>query len=263
MADILIATIVELKKLKRSIFVWIVFMVYALVPIMGGVIMYLIENPNLIPESSILRIKTSTLSIPVDWVSYLGTFLTQGTGLVGIIAFGFVASFVFGREYSDNTYRDLLSLPISRSVILNSKYIVYLLLCVMLAISDLILSFVVGLILKLPRWDYDIILSIVKKYFVVVSMVISLGTPISFFALRARGYLAPLGFLIMVLLLANFAPYLGFGQYFPWTIPAIYSGMAGEELKRELNILSYVCLLITSLGGYILTICWWNQGDQR
>ncbi len=263
MTDILIGTVVELKKLKRSINVWIVFIGYALVPVMGGVIMYLIRNPNLIPKSSILSVKVSMLSIPVDWVSYLNTFITQGVGLMGIIAFGFVASFVFGREYSDSTYRDLLSIPISRSAILNSKYIVYLLLCFMLAISDLILSFVVGLILKLPGWDFVMILSIIEKYFAMIGLVISLGTVISFFALWARGYLAPLGFLTVVLFLSIFMPYLGLGQYFPWSIPAIYSGMAGEELRRGLNILSYMCLLVTSLGGYILTIGWWKYGDQK
>jgi ABC-2 type transport system permease protein len=262
MADILIATVVELKKFKRSIIVWIVFIGYALIPVMGGIMMYLIKNPNFIPDSSILKIKTSILSIPVDWISYLSIYLTQGAGLVGIIAFGFVASFVFGREYSDNTYRDLLSLPLSRFAILNAKYIVYILWCIMLAISDLILSFIVGFILKLSGWDFIIILQIIGKYFATIGLVIALGTPISFFALWARGYLAPLGFLILVLMLANFMPYLGAGQYFPWSIPAIYSGMAGEELKKGLNILSYICFGVTFLGGYIFTICWWKYGDQ-
>lgn len=263
MTDILIGTVVELKKLKRSIIVWIVFIGYALVPVMGGAIMYLLQHPNLIPKSSILSVKTSMLSIPVDWVSYLNIFITQGAGLVGIIAFGFVASFIFGREYSETTYRDLLSLPIPRSVILNSKYIVYLLLCFMLAISNLVISFIVGSILKLTGWDYNVIIAIINKYFVIIGLVIILGTPVSFFALWARGYMAPLGFLIVVLLLSNFMPYLGLGQYFPWSVPAICSGMAGEELKKKLDVLSYICLLFTSLGGYILTIGWWKYGDQK
>lgn len=262
MFDILTGTIVELKKLKRSVIVWLVFMGYALVPIMGGIMMYLIQHPNLIPKSSILSVKASMLSIPVDWNSYLNTYMTQGAGLVGIVAFGFVASFIFGREYSDRTYRDLLSLPISRTVILNSKYVVYILWCVILAISDLIISLIVGLVLKLPNWDLTMIYPIILRYFVVISLVIILGTPISFFALWTRGYLAPLGFLIVVLMLANFMPYFGGAHYFPWSIPAIYSGMAGEELKKGLNVISYLCLLGTSLAGYVLTIGWWKYGDQ-
>jgi ABC-2 type transport system permease protein len=262
MFDILTGIIVELKKLKRSKIVWIVFIGYAYVPIMGGIMMYLIQHPNLIPKTSVLSVKTSMLSIPVDWISYLNAFITQGAGLVGIVAFGFVASFIFGREYTDRTYKDLLSLPISRSVILNSKYIVYILWCLLLVISDLVISFVVGLVLKLPNWDPTLILPIIGRYFVVISFVIILGTPISFFALWTRGYLAPLGFLIVVLMLANFMPYLGGAHYFPWSIPAIYSGMAGEELRKGLNVVSYICLVVTSLAGYVLTIGWWKYGDQ-
>lgn len=133
----------------------------------------------------------------------------------------------------------------------------------MLTVSDLIISFLVGLILKSPGWDYSAILSIINKYFLIVSMVIILGTPISFFSLWARGYMVPLGFLIVVLLLSNFMPYLGLGQYFPCSIPAIYSGMAGEEIKKSLNILSYLCIFTTFLGGYLLTIDWWKYGDQK
>lgn len=262
MSEILIGTIVELKKLRRSTIVLIVFIGYALVPIMGGIMMYLIQHPNLIPKSSILSIKSSMLSVPIDWVSYLNIYITQGAGLVGIIAFGFVASFIFGREYTDRTYRDLLSLPISRSVILNSKYVVYIHWCLILAISDLIISFIVGLVIKLPNWDLNLILPIIGRYFVVISFVIILGTPVSFFALWARGYLAPLGFLIAVLMLANFMPYLGSAHYFPWSIPAIFSGMAGEELRKELNVVGYICLVVTSLVGYVLTIRWWKYGDQ-
>jgi len=75
--------------------------------------------------------------------------------------------------------------------------------------------------------------------------------------------MAPLGFLIVVLLLSNFMRFFGLGQYFPWSIPAFYSGMVGEEIKKSLNILSYLCLFITFLGGYLLTIGWWKYGDQK
>jgi len=256
------AFITELLKLKHLSIVWITFVAFAMIPIMGGVIMFFIQNPELVPKSSILSIKISMLSTPVNWGSYLSLFLIQGAGIVGIIVFGFVASYLFGREYSDHTYRDLLSLPISRTKILNAKFIIYIIWCLGLVISDLILGFIVGGILNLSGWEYIVIFEIIKIYFVTALLTIALGTWIPFFALWGKGYLAPLGFLIAILMLSQFIPYLGWGHYFPWSIPGIYCGGAGEELKNRLNEWSYLLLFFTCILGYILTISWWKYTDQ-
>jgi len=262
MKDLIKALLAEFIKLKRNLILWLVWGAFSLVPIMGGVIMYLIKHPDIIPKTSILSMKLSLLSTPVNWYYYFSSFILQGSGLVGIIAFGFVASFLFGREYSDMTYRDLLSLPVSRITILNAKFIIYLLIAFFLALWALCLGFVVGLILNLSQWDRQLMVKIVKLYFIVSFMTTMLGTWCPFFALWTRGYLAPLGFLIVILMFSQFAPYLGIGHYFPWSIPAIFSGMAGEELKRSLNFWSYFLLIFTSLSGYITTLVWWKYSDQ-
>ena len=256
------AFIAELLKLKHLSIVWITFVAFAMIPIMGGVMMFLIKNPELVPKSSILSIKVSMLSTPVNWGSYLSLYLTQGAGVAGIIGFGFVASYLFGREYSDHTYRDLLSLPISRTKILNAKFIIYIIWCLGLAISDLIIGFIVGKMLNLSGWEYSVIFEIIKIYFITVLLTIALGTWISFFALWGKGYLSPIGFLLVILMLAQFIPYLGWGHYFPWSIPGIYCGAAGEEFKNLLNEWSYLSLFFTCMLGYILTISWWKYSDQ-
>ena len=252
----------ELLKLKHMSILWITFAAFALIPVMGGVIMFLIQNPGLIPKSSILSVKISMLSTPVNLDSYLSMFLSQGAGIAGIIIFGFIASYLFGREYSDHTYRDLLSLPISRTKILNAKFVIYVGWCLGLAISDLVLGLAVSRILNMSVGEYHIIFKDIKIYFITILLTILLGTWIPFFALWAKGYLAPLGFLIMALMMAQFSPYLGWGQYFPWSIPGIYSGAAGEELKKLLNVWSYLSLFFTCTLGYILTISWWKHTDQ-
>lgn len=252
----------ELLKLKHLSILWITFIAFALVPIMGGVITFLIQNPELIPKSSILSIKISMVSAPINLVSYLSLYLSQGAGVVGIIVFGFVASYLFGREYSDHTYRDLLSLPISRTKILKAKYLIYIIWCLGLVISDLIIGLIIGKMLNLSGWEYRIIFETIKIYFVTSLLTIALGPWISFFALWGKGYLSPIGFLVVIVMLAQFIPYLGWGHYFPWSIPGIYCGAAGEGLKNRLNEWSYLSLFFTGILGYLLTISWWKYADQ-
>ena len=69
----------------------------------------------------------------VDWPSYLG-LLVEMISALGLLGFGFIASWVFGREYSDRTVKDLLALPIPRSYIVVSKFIVIVIWSVLLAL---------------------------------------------------------------------------------------------------------------------------------
>ena len=46
-----------------------------------------------------------------------------------------------------------------------------------------------------------------------------------------------------------------------WSIPALYSGMAGPDYA-ELGWISFLIVLITGLAGLIATLAWWQMADQ-
>ena len=74
----------------------------------------------------------------------------------GLIVFGFNASWIFGREYSDRTIRDLLALPISRNIIVFSKFIIAFM-GLVLSIYVLVLGLLLGLLIDIPGWSFDVI----------------------------------------------------------------------------------------------------------
>lgn len=251
----------ECLKLKHLNMIWITFIAFSLGPIFGGLLMFLLQNPELVPKSGIISTKLSILSTLVGWGAYF-SMLSQVMAIGGVIVFGFVASYIFGREYVDRTYRDLLSLPISRTHILNAKFIVYVIWCLCLTVFILVLGFIIAGILKLPGWEYSIIFENIITYLITALLTMALGTLIAFFALWSKGFLAPLGFLVLTLIFAQLIPIVGWGYYFPWSIPSIYCGAAGEVLKSRLNEWSYLSLIFTSFAGYILSIAWWKYSDQ-
>ncbi|MGE3062036.1 MAG: ABC transporter permease [bacterium] len=57
---------------------------------------------------------------------------------------GYATSWIFGREYSDKTAKDILATPISRANIFIAKMIVVLLWCILLVIVFFICSMIVG-----------------------------------------------------------------------------------------------------------------------
>jgi len=89
-----------------------------------------------------------------------------------------------------------------------------------------------------------------------------LCSPVAFIAGYGRGIIAPIAFVIFMLIMAQFVALVGWGPYFPWAIPGVISVPEGTE-GMEIVFGSYVIVLITSLIGYFGTIAWWKYADQK
>jgi ABC-2 type transport system permease protein len=84
---------------------------------------------------------------------------------------------------------------------------------------------------------------------------------VAFIASAGRGYLPPIGWAFLTLALAQIAAILGLGDWFPWAIPALFSGSLGPRADH-LALHSYVAQSITLLAGLSATFAWWQTADQ-
>jgi ABC-2 type transport system permease protein len=250
----------EFLKNRHTRITWITFIALNFGTIMGGLFMIIAMHPDAVAESSLIKYKAGLFALTGDWNSFLG-ILSQVIGIGGVVLFGFVASWVFGREYSDNTAKDLLSLPVPRSWIIHAKFIVYTVWCLALALSSLILGLLIGVALRLPGFSWTLLTGHLNVYLVTTLSTLLLGPPVAYFALIGRGYLAPLGFVIFTLIFAQIIAAIGAGSYFPWAVPALFSGAAGEY-KEALNAASFIILAMTSLAGYFITMARWKYADH-
>ncbi|WP_439880126.1 ABC transporter permease [Pontibacter sp. MBLB2868] len=250
----------EFIKAKHTNTLWWTFIAFALAPVMGGAFIMIIQDPEAVAQGGGLVAKAKAMKMEATWTSYID-LMTQAVGVGGVLAFGFVASWLFGREYSDGTSKDLLSLPTTRTKILNAKFIVYAIWCFALVISNLLIGLLIGTILQLPTIESNILYTLITDYFVTTFLAILIGVPIAFFALLGKGYLAPLGFVALTLVLSQVIAAIGYGSYFPWSIPGLYSG-AGGAYKNLLDKYSYSILIMTCVAGYLATVIYWKTADQ-
>lgn len=54
---------------------------------------------------------------------------------------------------------------------------------------------------------------------------------------------------------------LGYGQYFPFSVPAIYSGMAGTA-RPPVGFPGYALVILVGLASVAGTAVWWRRADQ-
>jgi len=164
------------------------------------------------------------LTCQVYQCDLLKKFLTLGTAMGGSMLFSLIGSWVFGREYSDRTVKDLLALPTSRSAIVLAKFVV------------------------IAGWSAA--LTIRGSHPGDNGNPRHCGCHADYFLRQRRARLFA-GVAILAVSLAQVVGIIGYGEYFPWAIPGLYS--QGENL----GMVSYVIVILTSVIGIAgtLTLC--------
>lgn len=248
----------EFRKIFRSPLLWITIAGMIFIPMMLGLLMFIKRYPEL-AQSSIMLSKANQIPGNGDWASYLGIFAQIISG-AGLLVFGFVASWLFGREYSDRTVKDLLALPLPRSSIVIGKFFVMACWCGLLFVVSTVVMLGIGLALHLPGWSQNYWFHCMQVFSIATLMNIGLCMLTAFVACLTRGYIAPIGFLIVTLILGNFIGMLGFAPYYPWGIPALYA-IKGVE-STHIGMPSIIIVIMTSIAGLIATLAWWRYSDQ-
>jgi ABC-2 type transport system permease protein len=262
MKSLFVAIGVEILKIRKSKVFWLSVLFFMFVAFMMGLMMFVSKYPEIAGKLGMVGTKASMLRIgEANWKNYF-TLLNQGIAGIGLVGYGFITSWVFGREYSDHTVKDLLALPVSRDSIVNSKLIIITVWSIVVSILFFLFGLLAGKIVGLSAWSPEVALQFAGSYTAVCLLSILLCTPVAFVASYSRGYLVPLGFVILTLIIANFSGLVGLGPYFPWSIPGIISIPASTE-DIHLNMASYIILAVTSLLGLFGTLAFWRYADHK
>jgi len=260
MSNLSAALWVETLKARRSRVPLLTALGFLLAPLAGSFFMIVLKDPEFARRAGLISTKAQITAGVADWPTYL-ELLAQAVAVGGILLFGLIGTWVFGREYADRTVRDLLALPTSRSTIVLAKFIVVASWSAALSAMIYLVGLVLGALIVLPQASPEVILQGGLTLAITTGLTIMLVTPITLFAGLGGGYLPPMGVAILALVLAQILGVAGWGDYFPWSVPALYAGVSGAE-TGGLGAVSYLIVMLTGLGGLIGTFAWWEYADQ-
>src|SRR5690349_14953429 len=114
----------EWRKATRSAMpIWTLLGAMAM-PFGVGFLIFVSRNPEISQRLGLVSAKANLAAYSAtDWTSYLGYFgLLMAAG--GFLVLILIISWVFGREFTDGTLKDMLAVPIQRSSILAAKFLV-------------------------------------------------------------------------------------------------------------------------------------------
>ena len=251
---------VEFLKVFRSRMPLFTALGFAVLPLIGGFMMFILKDPELARRVGLISVKAQILAGTADWPGYL-SFLAEMTTVGGLMLFGLVGAWIFGREYSDRTIKDLLALPTPRATIVMTKFIVIALWSLALTVLNLNIGLAVGSAIGLPDPAAGTIWQGMGNLALSAILTIVVVMPIVFFASAGRGYLLPIGIMLLCIILSQVASFAGWGDDFPWAIPALFAQAAAKH-SGYLGVASYAIVFFTGAAGIAGTFLWWEMADE-
>lgn len=258
MSPFLNVLLIEANKARRSKVPLITLIAFLFIPFVGAVFMIILKNPEQAKNLGLISAKAQLFAGTASWEVYLNLF-SQAIAIGGIILYSFIAAWVFGQDYIDKTITDLLVLPTSRTVIAAAKFTLISLWSFLYSLLALLVGVVLGFVLKLPGFSSQLLWEGIGRYIIISFLAVLLSWVIAFIANISRSYFPAIGFAIFMIILAQIVSVLGWGEYFPWSIPALYSQISGSA---QISLLGFLIVLFTGLLGVLGTLGWWHYADH-
>jgi ABC-2 type transport system permease protein len=247
---------IELRKALRSKVPLFTTLASLFMPMGISFLIFAARNPEISRNLGLVSAKANlTAYYSTNWPSYLGLY-AQIIAVGGFLFSCMIMSWVFGREFADGTLKDMLAVPVPRSSILLAKFLVVAVWSAALTTVIFILGLVMGAIFDLPQGSLFVVLQGTVVAAITALLVIAIIMPFALFASIGRGYLLPIGVAILALITANIFVIAGWGEYFPYAVPGLYT--QGSSLTP----VSYWIVILTGAAGMLGTYFWWKFADQ-
>lgn len=250
----------ETLKMRRSKVPFFITLGFSIAPLVGGLFMVILKDPEAAKSMGLISTKAQLMAGTADWATFFN-IIAQAAAIGGAILFAILTSWVFGREFSDQTAKELLALPVSRETILAAKFVVTAAWTFATSIWVFLLGLGVGYLVDIPGYSFELLRSAFVDVLGAALLTITLLPFVAFVASIGRGYLPAFGWAIFTVAIAQISVVMGLGDWLPWAVPALFSGAAGPRAEM-LGAHSYIVLAVTSLFGLFITFWWWLYADQ-
>jgi ABC-2 type transport system permease protein len=250
----------ELVKLRRAVMLWATGIAFLVAALVGAFFMFVLQDPARARSLGLLGAKAQLSGGTADWAGYFA-LLAQMVAVGGMLLFGMVMIWLFGREFADRTAKDLLALPTSRATVVVAKLLVALVWSAALTVEVIALSLPLGAVLGLPGWSPQVLWHGVGVVLATAVLTVALATTYALAASWGRGYLAAVATLFVTAITAQIVSAVGYGAWFPWAVPSLMSGVAGPDQATP-GLGGIASVLLVGAAACTATVLWWQRADH-
>ena len=252
--------VTEILKLRRSKVTWLTLAALSVMPLAIALMMWIVREPGRAAKLGLLGTKANLSGLTATWPSYF-SMLTIGVGVGGMLLLSFIVAYVFGREYTEGTAKNLLALPVGRHWFALAKLVVAAVWWAVLVLAVLTEALVLGAALRLPDFSAALVMRGAGDVLLAAAIAFLLVPVVAWIATLGRGYLPPLGFALAMLALGDVFSHTGWGAWFPWSIVPLFIGAVGQRVTT-IAPGSVVVVAVTFLAGTAATMAQLRWADD-
>ncbi|MGG3573923.1 ABC transporter permease [Bacillus gobiensis] len=235
----------ELLKLKRAQMFLVSVIGASAVPVMIFI--------------SALNTKIKTPDIPIHFAEAFGESNMYVLMLIGPLLYGVITSYLFSREFTENTLKNLLTIPVSRVSLIASKMVLLLIWIIVLTLVAWVLTFIVGLIFQFEDMSINVLLQSIKQFMIGAFLLFLLSAPTMLVTFLFKNYVPTIIFTAAITM-ANIAIVNSeYKALFPWS--AVHVIASNGFVPEFSPFLSYLSILLTSLVGLVASIVYFKKLD--
>ncbi len=235
----------EFLKLKRSK-VFLLIILGSLAPALISFLVLLIYN--------------SSNPTHLDMNFFLNELILYSILLFNIVLYSLLIAFLVVREYNDHTLKSVLVSPISRTKFIISKFVMFEILVILLAIFSFVIGVILAYIGGATSITFKIIFDNFVQYMISCTLLSIAMTPFLFISLIFKNSIPS----VIVGVAVAFSNMLLYGQYLAPLSPYCSALIYGLHKMGEYNygnITPVLIILLTFVVGLILSLIYFNKKD--
>lgn len=205
-------------------------------------------------EHGAFAAKAATMMAAKDW-NGLFTVAGQVSAVGGLIAFGVVAGWIHGREFSDQTIFGLYALPVSRPATALAKLVVLQAWAVAVTLAMTASLLVAGWLIGLGA-PGEAVTALAVRLALITLLTSLLALPCALVATLARGYLAAVGTVVALVVMAQVAIMAGAGGWFPFAAPGLWATSASVAPGLRMAVQLALAVPVGMLAGAMTMTAW-------
>jgi ABC-type transport system involved in multi-copper enzyme maturation permease subunit len=154
-----------------------------------------------------------------SWPNYLRVGLQGMSGSWGILTFGLVTAYLFGREYKEGAAKTMLTLPIRREYAIVAKLVVLAAWVFGLGLLSVVLTMGATALLGVDGFSWPEVQKSLGETLGVTALLYCTLPLVALFAVRGKGYLQPMLFSLGVMMVGNALVASPISPFVPWNMP--------------------------------------------
>lgn len=179
--------------------------------------------------------------------------------LTNVLIFGVVTTYLISREYEEDTLKSILTIPVSRTSFLLSKFMLLFIWFMILTFVSWGLTFGFGVIGQMQGLSLTVVLESLKQYAIGGSLLFLLSTPVVFVTLLFKNFVPTIIFTAVLTMINLMIINNEYKALYPWSAVLL---IAENQFVPEYSpIYSFISIFVTAIVGFAATILYFKKVD--